>query len=149
MAKVILIYGSTTGNTETLSRTVAEGLRNSETDVSVKDVNKAHPEELKDYDGIVLGCSTWGAGELQDDFVAFEEGMSKLRLAGKKAAVFGPGDSETYEDTFCAAVDILEDRLKNCGAEIVVDSLKIDGDVEPELEKAKEWGKQTGQRLRK
>lgn len=148
MAKVIVVYGSMTGNTEALSKPVEEGLKAPGIDVLVKNADEASPKELKDYDGIILGCPTWGDGELQDDFVPFEEGMEKIKLEGKKAAVFGPGDSEGYPDTFCAAVDILEERLKSCGAEIVVDSLKIDGDVEPSLEEAKAWGKKiTGKLL--
>ncbi len=149
MAKVIIVYGSTMGNTETLSKSVEEGLKGLGMDVLVKNVVETKPEELKNYDAIVLGCSTWGDGELQDDFIEFESKMNDLILTGKKAACFGPGDNEMYADTFCMAVDILEDRLKKCGAEIVVDSLKIDGDVEPGLEKAKEWGKQIGQMLEK
>ena len=150
MAKIVLIYGSTTGNTETLAESVKEGLESSGVEIVVKEVSTSNPEEMKDYDGIVLGSSTWGEGELQDDFVDFEEGMGKVKLESKKAAVFGPGDSEIYADSFCAAVDILEERLKNCGAEIVSGSLKIDGDVEAAaLEKAREWGKQIGQIFRK
>ena len=148
MAKIIIIYGSTTGNTEILSKFVEKGLRSSGVDVVIKNAEKAQPEELKDYDGIILGCSTWGDGELQDDFISFEEEMGKIGLDGKKAAVFGPGDSSIYPQ-FCKAVNILEERLKSCGAEIITDSLKIDGDVELKLEEAKDWGKKIGQLLLK
>ena len=137
MAKVIVIYGSTTGNTETLTQSIEKDLKAFGVDVSVKNAAQANPEELKDYDGIILGSSTWGDGELQDDFVSFEEGMKKVRLNGKKAACFGPGDSMYPQ--FCKAVDILEEGLKKCGAEIIMDSLKIDGDVEPRFNEAKEW----------
>lgn len=75
---------------------------------------------------------------MQDDFVSFKDGMKEVKLNGKKAACFGPGDSSYPQ--FCKAVDILEERLKECGGEIVLDSLKIDGEVEPRLEEAKEWG---------
>jgi flavodoxin I len=145
MAKAILIYGSTTGNTEVLSESVRKGLKAAGIDVSVKNVTDAGPRELPDYDGIILGCSTWGEGELQDDFIAFEEEMRKIKLNGKKAAVFGPGDS-SYS-LFCEAVDILERRLKECGARIIIDSLKIDGDVELHLKEAETWGEKAGQKL--
>ena len=148
MAKAILIYGSTIGNTEILSKSVEEGLKISDVEVTVKNVETANVEELKDYDAIILGCSTWGEGELQDDFVSFEQEMGKISLNGKKAAVFGPGDGDVYPNTFCVAVDILEKRLRNCGAEIIADSLKIDGDVEPKCEEAKNWGKKIGEILR-
>ena len=38
--------------------------------------------------------------------------MANISLKGKKAAVFGPGDKKNHPDTFCKAVDLLEDRLK-------------------------------------
>lgn len=49
-------------------------------------------------------------------------------------------DSEEYPDSFCKAVDILEETLKKCGAEIVTESFKVDGDVEPAFEDAEAWG---------
>ena len=146
MAKVILIYGSTSGNTETLSKSIEEGLKNSGIDILVKNVAELNPEELKDYDGIVLGCSTWGMGELQDDFVDFEEGMKGMDLSGKKAACFGPGDSSYPQ--FCEAVNMLEKDLEDCGAEIIIDSLKVDGDVESKLDEVKDWGEKVGQKLK-
>ena len=95
-----------------------------------------------DYDVIVLGSSTWGDGELQDDFVDFYDKMDKVSLTGKKAAVFGPGDKESYPDTYCEAVNILEERLKKCGAEIIVKNFKVDGDIEPVMEVAESWGEE-------
>ena len=140
MAKVILVYGSTMGNTEVLSEHVAAGLKQAGADVTVKNVTDAGVDELIDYDAIVFGCSTWGEGELQDDFIDFHDEMDGTFLEGKKAAVFGPGDSDGYPDTFCEAVDILEGKLENCGAVIVAESFKVDGDVEPAFEDAEAWG---------
>jgi len=140
MAKTILIYGSTTGNTEALSEHVAAGLKQGGADVTVKDVADAGVGELADYDAIVFGCSTWGDGELQDDFIDFHADLDGASLDGKKAAVFGPGDSDDYPDTFCEAVNILEKTLKDNDAEIVAESFKIDGDVEPAFGDAEAWG---------
>jgi flavodoxin I len=140
MAKTILIYGSTTGNTEELSGRVAAGLKQGGAEVTVKDVANTGVDELASYDAIVFGCSTWGDGELQDDFIDFHADLDGVSLDGKKAAVFGPGDSDDYPDTFCDAVDLLEDALKKRGADIVAENLKIDGDVEPAFEDAEAWG---------
>jgi flavodoxin I len=140
MVKVVLIYGSTTGNTEALSEHVAAGLERGMAEVTVKDVAKASVDELANYDAIVFGCSTWGEGDLQDDFFDFHEAMDGISLKGKKAAVFGPGDSEEYPDSFCTAVDILEESLEEHDAEIVAESFKIDGEVEPAFEDAEAWG---------
>ncbi len=140
MAKVVLVYGSTTGNTEVLSEHVAAGLKQAGADVTVMNVTDTGVDELIDYDAIVFGCSTWGDGELQDDFIDFYDGMDGTFLKSKKVAVFGPGDSDGYPDTFCEAVDILEERLQNCSALIVAESFRVDGDIEPAFEDAKTWG---------
>ena len=147
MAKVILVYGSTTGNTEVLSEHVAAGLKQAGADVTVKNVTDAGVDELIDYDAIVFGCSTWGDGELQEDFIDFHDEMDGILLEGKKAAVFGPGDSDGYPDTFCDAVDILEGRLENCGTVIVAESFKVDGDVEPAFEDAEAWASKVAEAL--
>jgi len=147
MTNVVLIYGSTTGNTEELSEHVAAGLKQAGAEVTVKNVADASVDELASYDAVVFGCSTWGDGELQDDFVDFHEAMDGIALEGKKAAVFGPGDSEDYPDTFCEAVGILEDALKKCGAEIVLESLMVDGDVEPAFDESETWGSRVAEAL--
>ncbi len=140
MANVILVFGSTTGNTEMLAEHVVAGLEEGMASVTVKNVTEASVDELADNDAILFGCSTWGEGDLQDDFVDFQEAMDGVSLEGKKAAVFGPGDSEGYTDSFCAAVDMLEETLKKCGAEIVAEGFKVDGVVEPAFEDAEAWG---------
>lgn len=141
MSNSIVVFGSSMGNTQRLTEGVVEGLREGGLEVTAKDVSNTGVEELNEYDLIVLGCSTWGAGDLQDDFVDFYEKICGIpSLEGKKAAVFGPGDSDMYPDTFCDAVDMIEERLKELGAEIVVESFKVDGDVEAVMTEAKEWG---------
>lgn len=140
MAKIALIYGTTSGNTEDLSESVADGLKSGGAEVIVKNVTDANVNELNDYDAIVFGCPTYGNGELQDDFIDFNAALSNISLDGKKAAVFGPGDSGSYPDTFCQAIEILEDTLKKCGAKIVVDGFKVDGDVIEAIVDAETWG---------
>jgi flavodoxin I len=137
MSKAIVIYGSTTGNTEEMANAVEKALSGTGMDVILKNVTDAEPAELTGYDYIILGSSTWGDGELQDDFIGFEEEMSGIDLSGKKAAVFGCG--ETSWPMFCEAVNILEKRLKDCGAELVAEGFKIDGDVMPELDNLSKW----------
>lgn len=139
MSKAIVIFGSTMGNTETLAGSVVEGLEEGGKEVTLKNVTETKIKEVADYDLVVMGCSTWGLGELQDDFISFYDAMSKDSLDGKKAAVFGPGDSGMYPDNFCDAVTIIEEKLEECGAKIVEDCLKVDGDVDDALDETKAW----------
>jgi flavodoxin I len=147
MATVIVIYGTTTGNTEVLAEEVNAALKEAGAEATLKDVNAASVDELAGYDAIVLGCSTWGIGELQDDFIDFNDDLAGADLAGKKAAVFGPGDEAGYPDSFCEAVDILEATLKGAGAELVAEGLKIDdADADGEAN-ARAWATTVAQAL--
>lgn len=140
MNKAIVIYGSTTGNTESIAEEVQKGLEKGGRDVTVKNVTDADINQVKDYDLIVLGSSTWGMGDLQDDFESFYNEMKKEIFAGKKVAVFGTGDSDMYPDSFCEAVKILEVKLKDCDAEVITAGFTVDGDIEDAREAAEEWG---------
>ena len=67
----------------------------------------------------MLGSSTWGAGDLQDDWY---DGVSLLQgsdLSGKTVAIFGVGDSEGYSDTFCGSMRAIYDAVEKAGAKVV------------------------------
>lgn len=51
---------------------------------------------VKEYDVLVLGTSTWGAGELQDDWYDGVKVLKKADLSHKFVALFGCGDSDSY-----------------------------------------------------
>ncbi|MEA1922905.1 MAG: flavodoxin domain-containing protein, partial [Pseudomonadota bacterium] len=71
-------------------------------------------------------------GDLQEDFEDFYDDMGNYSFQGKQFAVFGPGDEDGYPDTFCAAVDLLEEKLSGLGATKIIDGLKIDEHDEEE-----------------
>jgi Flavodoxins len=91
MTKAIIVYGSTTGTTETLAMAVAAELKVTGMVAAVMDVSAVRPEELMQYDLVVLGCSTWGDGELQDSYIPFEKKLRDLDLKGKKGGGLRPG----------------------------------------------------------
>lgn len=138
--KALVIYGSTTGNTESVAGDIAKVLKDKGIDTVVKNVQDASVDDLDGEHGITLfGCSTWGEDELelQPDFIPFYESMESVSFADKKIAVFGCGDSEyTY---FCGAVNAIEERVRSKGANVVIESLKIDGDPMDAGEEIKEW----------
>lgn len=140
MEKVLVIYGTTMGNTEKLAEKIVTELKSDGVETTLKNVTDANIGELLDYGIIILGSSTWGDGELQEDFADFYSKLEGMDLNGKKAAVFGPGDS-SY-DQFCKAVNILEECLKKCGAKLLLDGLKIDGEIDDSTELINEWSQQ-------
>lgn len=116
MKKYGIFYGSTTGVTADVASRLGKIL-----DVAGEDIlNVADtaPARLGDYEVLLLGSSTWGSGELQDDWYDFVDGAQALDLKGKKIALFGCGD-ETLSDTFCGAIGVLRDKLKDTGAEFI------------------------------
>ena len=74
---------------------------------------------VKEYDVLVLGTSTWGAGELQDDWYDGVKVLKKADLSHKFVALFGCGDSDSYSDTFCDGIGILYEDLKDTGCTFI------------------------------
>ncbi|MEK3890296.1 flavodoxin [Bacillus sp. FSL K6-3431] len=125
MGNVLLIYTSSTGNTELMADMMIAALQKANLHLSVKDAFDVEPKELLHYDGILIGTYTWDGGVIPDEFMDFYEELDEFDLKGKKAAVFGSGDSY-YTSTFGAAIHLFTNKLHSIGAEIVVDSLLVD-----------------------
>ncbi|WP_316899587.1 flavodoxin [Pseudodesulfovibrio indicus] len=129
MSKTLIVFGSTTGNTESVGDDIAKVLERNGHNVTVVNAAQAAVENMAEgYDCVFLGSSTWGDEdiELQDDFVPVYENLDKAGLSGKRVAVFGCGDSSYTH--FCGAVDAIEEKSEQLGAVLLGDPLKIDGD---------------------
>ena len=87
--------------------------------VDVIDASKITTEKVESYDILLLGTSTWGDGELQDDWYDAIKMIRTADLNGKIVALFGCGDSESYCDTFCDGMGVIYDQLKNSGCTFV------------------------------
>lgn len=111
--KIAVIYGSDTDNTENAANMIAEKLGISE----VLNVANIDAEKMNSYDKLLCGSSTWGSGDLQDDWDSFD--FDALSLSGKTMAVFGVGDSDNYSDTYCNAMGTLAENFKKAGAKLV------------------------------
>lgn len=147
MNNILLIYTSMTGNTELMAETIEAALREEKVGLIVKESLDAYPEELLDYDGIIIGSYTWDGGVVPDEFMDFYEEMDRLDLTGKKAAVFGSGDTY-YSSTFCKAVDLISEKLASLGAIITVDGMKADLTPEDEvLDKCRQFAKEFARSL--
>ena len=125
-----VIFGSTTGMTEAVAGKIAQALG-----CEAVNVNSADAASF-DAELLVLGSSTWGVGDLQDDWAAKLDEV-KPNFAGKKVAVFGLGDSQGFADSFCVAADTIADAAKDAGATLVGEILKIDDTNEADQTDAK------------
>lgn len=137
MAKIGVFFGSSTGNTEDAAKEIAQQLGGEATEIS-----STSEDEILACDYIVFGVSTWGAGDLQDDFDDFMGTLEGMDFSGKKVAVFGLGDQEGYPDTFIDAVGIVAKAVKGAGGELV-GAVATDG-YEYDSSEAEEGGKFLG-----
>ena len=117
MGKTAIIYGSTTGTTEDIAGRIASKLSIAQGDIY--EISKVTADTVAGYDTLLLGSSTWGSGDLQDDWYDGIETLKGADLAGKKIALFGCGDSSSYSDTFCSALGTIYNDLKDSGATFV------------------------------
>jgi flavodoxin short chain len=143
MAKALIVYGSTTGNTESAARQIGKILTREGVEVRIQDVVKTKVEELgQGVDVTLLGASTWGDSEVefQEDFATFFEEMDKANLKDKKVAVFGCGDSSYTH--FCGAVDQLQEKVEGMGGKVINDPLKIDGDPGDAASDVESWAQE-------
>ena len=122
-----IFFGSTTGTTESVAARIAERLGVAQADVH--NVAAASVEDVKKYDLLLLGSSTWGSGELQDDWPGFLDKLGKEDLSGRRVALFGCGDSASYPDSFCDALAEIRDGLEATGCTFVgaLDAAEYDG----------------------
>lgn len=115
--KAGIFYGSTMGTTKELANQIAILMNIDPSDMY--DVSDVSIDKVDEYDLLLLGSSTWGLGELQDDWYDFLGKLKNKDLSGKNVGLFGCGDSESYEDTFCDALAIIHCAIENSGCKFV------------------------------
>ena len=115
MKKTVIVYGSTTGTCEDLAGRIAAKL-GVDNVINVTDFNDS---VIADNDNLILGASTWGAGEVQDDWYDGIKVIKGADLSGKTVALFGCGDSDSYADTFVGGLAEIYNAAKGAGANII------------------------------
>ena len=125
MKKTGIFYGSSTGTCEDLANQIADKMGVAASDVYSAD--KLSADLVKEYDLLILGTSTWGDGELQDDWYDGIKVLKSADLSFKSIALFGCGDSESYCDTFCDGMGILYEDLKDSGCSFIGNKVGTDG----------------------
>jgi flavodoxin I len=104
-----IFYGSTLGHTKKLAERIQHAFGEDKADVlNIKDAAK---EDIEKYDNLIFGTSTWGVGEMQEDWDNFIGQLEKTDLSGKKIALFGVGDQKEWADSFVNGMGILHHRL--------------------------------------
>ena len=117
MKTIGIFYGSSSGVTENVAKRIAAKLGVAEADIH--DVASASANEAEKYEAVLLGSSTWGAGDLQDDWYGFLDNLKSADLSGKLVALFGCGDSSSFSDTFCVAIGTIHKELSATGCKFI------------------------------
>lgn len=148
--KNLLIYGTLTGNTETVAQKIKSLVEEAGKELEIKNINQTSTEDIAEVENLlVVASSTWDDGLPCSDMADFfEENEADLPdLTAKKLAFFGCGDSNYVQ--FCKAVDILEEKFTAKGGQKICASLKIDGYVQDQSnqEKIKNFAEQLIQSL--
>lgn len=110
-----IFFASSTGNSEEIANKIASKLD----DIEVFDLANTKVDKINNYDKIILGGSTWGDGELNDDWEDVWGDFCKLDLSNKTIALFGLGDQESYSDEFCSALGIIYEQISSTKANII------------------------------
>ena len=114
MNTTIVIYGSSTGTCEAIAEKIASKLGCNA--LNVQELNDAIVAENQN---LILGTSTWGAGEMQDDWYDGLKTLQNADLKGKTIAFFGCGDAWSYSDTFVGGMGELYKGIKESGARFI------------------------------
>lgn len=114
MSKTIVVFGSSTGTCEGIADKIAAKLG-----VETLNVQDLTSDIVAANDNLILGTSTWGAGEMQDDWYDGVKVLQGADLNGKTIAFFGCGDAESYGDTFVGGIGELYNAIKDSGAKFI------------------------------
>jgi len=125
MAKIGVFFGTDTGNTRKIAKSIAKQLG----DVAGKpeNIKNVGVDDLLAYDVLILGSPTYGDGELPGltagtSTESWEEFMPNLvgaDFSGKSIALYGLGDQVGYPGNFVDAMGIIYDAFADCGASFV------------------------------
>jgi flavodoxin I len=110
-----IFFASSTGNSEEIANKISIELNK----IEVFDLAGTKIDKMNEYDKLILGGSTWGDGELNDDWEDVWGDFSKIDLSNKTIALFGLGDQESYSDEFCSAMGIIYEQISNSKAKII------------------------------
>ncbi len=120
-----LFYGTQTGTTVAVAESIQKQLADLVSEI--KPIDRSSAADFADNDFLVLGSSTWGDGELTDDWVDFWPQMDNINFSGKKVALFALGDQVGYGYNFVSSMKIMYDKVLERGGTIIANQITRDG----------------------
>ena len=121
MATIGIYVGSSNGITMAVGKQIQEAL--GEADCDLKDLEDDYMDfdEMLEYDVLIFGCSTWGSGEVQFNWVEPLQDLynDKPDFTGQTIALFGAGDCKDHGEQFVSALGLLYDKFSERGAHFI------------------------------
>lgn len=149
MSSVLIIYGTTGGNTEIVAEKVAEVLCQKKHEVELKRVEQSKPADMLDCDLCILASPTYGHGVLEEHFIPFQKALKETQLKGQQCAVIGLGDPKYDAQYHIESAVILEDAIKASGGTLVCPALKISRSPVPFLStRVQKWAEELSNLIR-
>ena len=116
-----IYFATTTGKTEDIADRLHSLLKLTNPPKDLADLDNL--SEFTKLDGIICGVPTWNTGaDCERSGTAWDEMLEEIvemNLEGKKVAIFGLGDSSTYTENYCDAMEELHRYFQQAGASMV------------------------------
>lgn len=140
MASVIIIFGSTGGNTELVCDEVSQILREKKHKVTMQRAEQSSPADIKKHTYCILASSTYGQGLLQDHMLKFIKSCKPADFKNGKFAVIGLGDNKYNTEYVIESAKILENMVKENGGNLITTALRINKTPVPHIDTTiKKW----------
>jgi len=143
MSKVLIVYGSETGNTEKAAQTIRDVLQQEGIEVCIRDAKDVNAASLgQGFDLTVLGSSSRGDIDtisFPQSFAPLYDRLNQAQIREKDLAIFGCGDSS--RPYFCGAVELLKEKIGDLRGRLIHTPLRIDGDPDKSRSEILAWSR--------
>ena len=130
-----IVYGTQTGTAEDLAFEIEKLSAEKGIESKVFELDDISMSKLEEIKKLLIVTSTTGDGEVPDNGINFWESLSSsnsLNISELKYGVLALGDSSHYD--FCNAGKIIDEKLKELGANRILDRQECDFDTEGSIE---------------
>lgn len=142
MSSILIIYGSSGGNTKLVVDKVSKILQESH-QVEVQIAENSNIEDAKNHDLCILAAPTYGHGILQPYMAPVHQKLINSDFKDQKFAVIGLGDHKYDRPFNIASARILKDGIAKAGGELINEALLINKSPIPHLDtKVKDWAQE-------
>ena len=134
MTLAAILYASMSGNNEEVADIVEKYLEEENIEVKKEEADDVDVHFFDDADICIVHSYTYTDGEIPNELEEMYDGLAETDFQGKIFGIAGAGDSNY--DTFCHAVELLDEAFAKTGAVRGADMVKIDDKPEPSDEEA-------------